>query len=108
MLEYSGLPVFLLIFPSRALYRISAYLSVSGQVAGSMILTPVKSTPGAAFFDSSSLPIKIILAIPSFTMRLAASTTRLSSPSHRTIVLPRVFAFFSSSSTKAILKPSLK
>ena len=105
---YSGAPVFLLIFPSRALKRSSAYLSAFGSFAGSTSVTPLRSALEPDALMSSSEPIKMIFAIPSFTIRLAASTTRLSSPSQRTIVFPAVLAFVNNSSTNAIKKPSLK
>ena len=48
------------------------------------------------------LPLNVIFAIPFLTIFEAASTTRLSSPSHKTIVLPAEAAFFSSSFMKFI------
>ena len=52
---------------------------------------------------SPSVPKRMIFAIPSFTIFAAASTTRLSSPSQRTIVLLADLALLRSSSTNDML-----
>ena len=82
------------------------YAWVLSDVSGSTMVAPeISNPPSAAFLlISSSLPMRIILATPSFRILSVASIVLISSVSGSTIVLMLFFALSLSKSTNPMIK----